>query len=217
MISHEHRCIFVHIPKTGGSSIEDVLWPGQRTGKDLWMGFVSRFANKYQTGGLQHLLARQIRLEVGTDVFDQYFKFAFVRNPWDRAISQYASMVRRPDLREYIGMKEDSSFADYLKMIERRSHVQWEKQIEFVQDESGRVVVDFVGRFERLAQDARIVFDRLGLSDAQLPHSNPSSHRPYREYFSGDARDQIRRLYARDIERFGYSYEIDEKESDECS
>ena len=61
MISDALRCIFVHIPKTGGSSIEDVLWPEERSPEDLWMGFVDDYHNKYQTGGLQHLLARQIR------------------------------------------------------------------------------------------------------------------------------------------------------------
>ena len=83
MISHDKKCIFIHIPKCGGTSIEDVIWPKDRgrSDEDLWMGFVSRFENKYQTGGLQHLLAWQVREEVGSDVFGAYYKFAFVRNP----------------------------------------------------------------------------------------------------------------------------------------
>lgn len=66
MISHTRRCIFVHIPKTGGTSVENLIWPMPRTANDLWMGFRDNYHNKYQTGGLQHLLATQIRSEVGS-------------------------------------------------------------------------------------------------------------------------------------------------------
>ena len=129
MISHGHRCIFVHIPKTGGTSIEDVIWPDTRMEEHLWMGFVSKYRNKYQTGGLQHLLARQIRQEVGADIFDDYFKFAVVRNPWDRAVSQYSYTKIRTDLHDLIGMTEDTSFSEYLNRIaESNEHVQWQPQ-----------------------------------------------------------------------------------------
>src|SRR5437764_1415016 len=95
VISDTYSCIFVHIPKCGGSSIETVLWPGSRTVADLWMGFVDEFHNPHQTGGLQHLHAAQIRAEVGKQRFDAYLKFAFVRNPFDRIVSQFASMRER--------------------------------------------------------------------------------------------------------------------------
>jgi hypothetical protein len=207
MISHRHRCIFIHIPKTGGSSIEDVIWPGDRTEAHLWMGFVSQYRNKYQTGGLQHLLARQIRQEVGREMFDAYFKFAFVRNPWDKAVSQFSYMTHRTDLRELIGMTPDTTFDDYLQLTERNAHVQWERQVEFLRDENGRNLIDFIGRFETIQQDAEVVFERIGLRGAVLPHRNASSRRHYSEYFDVRTRDKLARIYAPDIEAFGYRFE----------
>ena len=171
------------------------------------MGFVSRYHNKYQTGGLQHLLARQIKEEVGAEVFDSYFKFTFVRNPWDKVVSQYAFMAQRPDLRELIGMTEDTPFADYLNRIERQPHVQWQPQVDFLRDHQGRFMVDFVGRFEALERDAQVVFERLGLPCRRLPHKNASRRRNYAEYFGETTSNWIRRFYAEDIAAFDYEFE----------
>lgn len=206
MISHEHRCIFIHIPKTGGMSIEDVIWPGERTEQHLWAGLITRYRNKYQTGGLQHLLARQIRQEVGSAVFDSYFKFTFVRNPWDKAVSQFAYMAQRPDLREMIGIQDDTPFSEYLELTGLHTHIQWQRQLEFLRDEDGANLVDFVGRFENLRQDAQFVFERIGLNRKELPHINATSHRPYREYYDLQTRERLRQRYEEDIEAFGYQF-----------
>ena len=62
MISYKNNCIFVHIPKTGGTSIESLIWKNNksRSVENLWMGFVDDYHNKYQTGGLQHLLGKHL-------------------------------------------------------------------------------------------------------------------------------------------------------------
>jgi hypothetical protein len=206
VISDAHRCIFVHIPKCGGSSIEAVLWPGVRTETELWMGFVDEFHNKHQTGGLQHLHAAQIRAEVGEQRFDTYFKFAFVRNPYDRIVSQFASMKERPDLRSFIGMDDDTSFAQYLGLIERKTHVQWEPQALFLDDRDGTELVDFIGRFENFEVDAQHVFARLGLGEGPVPHVLRGERGQYRDYYDQRTRAAVGRLYASDLERFGYRF-----------
>ena len=205
MISHRYRCIFVHIPKCGGTSIEDVIWPGQRSEADLWMGFTSRFENRYQTGGLQHLLARHIRDAVGSEVFDAYFRFTVVRNPYDRIVSQYASMRRRPDLREFIGMDEHAEFKRYLELIAKKTHVQWMPQTAFLQDEEGNQIVSEIGRFERLADYSRELFARLGIQTV-LPHANASSRQPLEAYYDDEARAMVASLYSGDLRALGYSF-----------
>lgn len=205
MISHIHRCIFVHIPKCGGTSIEDVIWPEPRNASDLWMGFVSKYKNKYQTGGLQHLLAKQIREEVGEKVFNEYFKFTIVRNPWDKAISQFFYMRQRPDLRDYIGMKEEDPFKEYLQLTAKKLHVQWEKQHKFFQDDNGKMIVDYVGRLERMEQDAANIFERIGIK-AQIPHVNATRHHHYSEYYDDESREMVGEMYKEDIEILQYSF-----------
>ncbi len=206
MISHRHRCIFVHIPKTGGTSIEALLWPKERTPAELWMGFVDKYHNKYQTGGLQHLLASQIRQEVGDATFAQYYKFSIVRNPWDKAVSQFSDIARRPDLRAFIGMNAGDSFKRYLELTTKTRHVQWEPQINFLYDGAGKLLVDYVGRFEAFAESVLRVLETLGVRAKKLPHENKTARRDYVSYYDSEAREMIAEMYRGDIEAFGYQF-----------
>jgi hypothetical protein len=171
------------------------------------MGFVAPMRNKYQSGGLQHLTSRQIRTEVGHECFDQYYKFSIVRNPWDRIVSQYAYMASRPDLRDYIGMRRDASFAEYLDLIQQREHVQWMRQIDFLSDDSGNINIDYIGRFESLEADARKVFSSIGIPSPTLQRTNGSIRlEDFRQYFDSGTRRTVEKLYAADIEVFEYAF-----------
>lgn len=170
------------------------------------MGFVDDYNNRHQTGGLQHLLASQIRCEVGDDRFTAYFKFAVVRNPFDRLVSQFAYMRDRPDLRAFVGMDDEASFSDYLQLIRRRRHVQWEPQSSFLFDDEGARLVDFVGRFETLGVDAARVFERVGIGGASLPHRNHSERSPYRDYYTSALRAQVEEMYADDLAYLDYEF-----------
>ena len=117
MISDRLRCIFIHIPKTAGSSIEDVLFPHPRTTEQFW-----GLPNKYQTGGLQYLMAKHIKLEVPSDIFNSYFKFTVIRNPWDKAVSQFCyTQQKRPDLLKLLNLSQNSSFQEYLHKIPEKT------------------------------------------------------------------------------------------------
>ncbi len=216
MIFHRQQCIFVHIPRTGGTSLEDMLWPDKesRTEADLWMGFVDPYRNRYQTGGLQHLLGSQIRDVVGPETFSRYFKFALVRNPWDKAVSQYFYMKKRRDLMDYIGMEEGDDFRRYLSLIISKKHVQWEDQYKFIYDNDGHLLVDFVGRFENYRADVTEILNRLkirtrllGMPLRKLLHINKTSRSHYSEYYDSESRQFISNFYQKDIELFGYRFE----------
>ena len=210
MISYEKRCIFIHIPKTGGTSIEDIIWGPDResrTAEQLWKTLVRPGFNKYQSGGLQHLLASQVRQEVGTDSFDACFKFSFVRNTWDRAVSQYVYMKQRRDLRRLIGMGRFTSFKGYLSRLHRATHVQWMEQWRFILDDNGEQLVDVVGRFEHFERDVRLILGRLEISCDTLPHEKQGRRGPYADYYDDESRELLADMYARDIELFRYTFD----------
>jgi chondroitin 4-sulfotransferase 11 len=190
----EHRCIFVHIPKTAGISVA-----------------VALFGNL--AGG--HAAARDYRKVFGRD-FWRYFKFTFVRNPYTRLVSAYEFLrggghpawLTNQRFRDEV-LSEYVDFADFvLRWLKPRT--QWPEphfrpQHEFL-ELGGRVAMDFVGRVERIEADFATVCDRLGIQ-AQLGRLNPTSekHGTLGDYYASDAVEQrVRDLYARDFELFGY-------------
>lgn len=205
MVSHKYKAIFIHVPKTGGSSIEQIIWPVERgrAESDLWMGFKDRFRNKYQTGGLQHLLATQVRQELGQTIFDSYFKFCIVRDPWSKAVSQFNYMKTRPDLMGFIGMLEGDCFKRYLSLIQKREHVQWLPQYRFVFDDNGENLVDYIGRFESLECEARHALAVLNIPFVGFPHLNKGAQISVFERDS-EARDIVAHIYRQDYTCFSY-------------
>ena len=155
MISYKHRCIFVHIPKSGGSSINHQFLPIKVERKHLVGNYKSRF--QPMEWGLQHLRASYILGEVGYDIFDKFFKFSFVRNPWDKLVSQYfyTKSPQRHALREWIGITIDSTFDEYIEKVCNANplvlqHPHWARQYEFLYDTQGNQMVNFIGKFENI-------------------------------------------------------------------
>lgn len=209
MLFRKHNAIFIHIPKTGGSSIEDMIWPDidSRSEEDLWKGFVRPFYNKYQTGGLQHLCAHQIRDEVERDFFRDAYKFTMVRNPWDKVISQFVFMQKRDDLRRFIGMEREATLAEYLELILKKEHVQWMEQHRFFLDENGEVMVDDILRFEHFKKDVASVMSRLGITFETFLHRKKGDRRHYSTYYDPQTKEMVQEIYAKDIALLGYEFE----------
>lgn len=232
MICPQYRCVFVHIPKTAGNSIERVFlglvgltWEA-RSALLLRPNFDPRLGPPR----LAHLTAREYVTcgHLTPEEFRSCFKFAFVRNPWDRLVSEY----------RYRGHPRRIDFKRFL--FERFPTPGWTDtwrhvcpQYDFLHDDRGRLLVDFVGRFERLQADFDIVCDRVGIPPTTLPHSNNSrdAGRPanawqhlkrlkrsfrnreaqhtfphYTQYYDAESRDYVGQLYRRDIETFHYAF-----------
>ena len=198
--------VFIHIPKTAGSSVFDVLHGfgalKYRYGSEVSRSFPQRgmvsFAHMDYAGLVQGGLV--------SPRFDRAaFKFTFVRNPYDRAVSLYL-YLRRLDL-----VPEETSFVEFLRELERdgcprigpynylglsqcNPQVRWTEQVD----------MDFVGRFESLEEDFAELLTRLGLDPRPLPHRNPTTRRDDRTYLTEEARELVVRCYAEDFDAFGY-------------
>ncbi len=179
--------IFIHINKTGGSSIA------------LALGLPMQV----------HATALEIKNQITVGQWKTAFKFAYVRNPWDKVVSHYHYRVQTNqtglsdgaiDFNEWVRLsygERDPQFYDKPRFFM--------PQIDWVTDQSGKVIVDHVGRFENLAKDFNDVCRVIG-NRSELPHARRSSHNHYREYYTDDTQGIIRKWFIKDIEMFGYQF-----------
>lgn len=189
----EHRCIFVHIPKTGGVSIAAAL---------------------FGRGGNTHAPLSTVEEGLAPGEFRSYFKFCFVRNPWDRLVSAYEFLRVGVADDEYdkamsdkiAAMGDFETFVEWLRDTEAREHLLFLPQHHYVCSKEKEMGMDFVGRFENLESDVAEVAARLGI-EATLPHLNAApARRPYREYYTPETAEIVGAVYARDVQLFGYRF-----------
>jgi Sulfotransferase family len=194
--------IFVHIQKTAGNSVRTAL------GGDI---FDAR----------KHFMARELRDIRGEAVWNASFKFSFVRNPWDRLVSwwsmidnarDYVDQAQPPNAFFGYVLERAKSFEDFLLRCDDeivdsdgRKNI-FRNQIDYLVDDNGEIIVDFVGRFEHLQEDFDEVCRRLGRASVELPRTNASQHTAYTEYYTPAMVEIVTKHYMRDIERFGYRF-----------
>ncbi len=204
IISHSLEFIFIHIYRTGGTSIRTVLskYDHQHngTGSPFFKGEPT-VAEPPLTFP-RHITALKLKEEITPPIFDKYYKFAFVRNPWDWQVSLYAYMLQEKSHFQHDIVSKMSSFENY---IEWRVHEDKHLQKEFVTDEEGKLVVDFLGRFESIEKEFEKIADKLGIQE-KLPHNNKSDHKNYRQYYNNRTSELIYDHFQEDIQLFGYSF-----------
>jgi len=164
VFNREHDVVFVHIPKTAGTSMEKC----------------------YFLGGSGHT---EIHKYVNQPGFDDAFKFAFVRNPWDRYVSAFYHFFGKDGRPFEIGMHTGRHF--------------WPMH-PYICNRSGELLVDFVGRFENLLLDWEHVCAMVGIEPVTLPWHRKNGHPPYKECYTQEQWDWVAKNYAQDIEMFGY-------------
>ena len=206
IISHQHQFIFFAVPKTGTHSVRQALRPQLGDADEEQVGlFVERWFKQPELRaiGHGHVSARQLKPILGDAVFNRYFKFAFVRNPWDRFVSYCAFISRKT------GRFENDPHAFMRQMIDSPpplQHLLYQPQNELLCGENGELAMDFVGRVEHMQRDIDVICARLNFAPQPLEKINRSEHRPYTDYYNADLRDLVGHKYRRDIELFDYRF-----------
>ena len=188
----EKEAIFVHITKSAGTSVALSLF-----------------------GALPyHYTAWHYRVIFGRRDFDRYFKFSFVRNPWDRLYSAYNYLKnggwddkdKAWAEKHWAGIGSFEQFVvEWLTRERLYSHLHLLPQSYFLFDAKGNILIDYLGYFETINDDFQIIANRVN-PGAELSHTNASERGSYKKAYSDKTKRKVAELYQEDIQNFGYGF-----------
>lgn len=162
-----------------------------------------------------HMPARVLRDTMGEETWQNYFTFTFVRNPYSWVVSAFFQRVMSGRISGPPGglmrLKDFVNTVAYFRSPVGRRHLPGaiRSQVAFIADESGDIIVDFVGRLENLADDYARICERIGITAPQLGHLNSSAagSSAWRRHYdnAGGARELVEEWWGEDIRRLGYA------------
>ena len=204
-ISHEDKIIFVHIPKTGGASIEKSLGIfGNDNNGNLEPNFEILYGQT-KDKILQHLKIEEIK-KLKKKEFETFKLVSFVRNPYERVLSKYYHDVKiaRPD--KPGSTRDCNNFNDWIIKHQRGLSKFLRTQYSYVYDKNGNNLADFIGKFENFENDVQIIKEKLGLK-AKLEHKNKNPIKKDIDWLSEYTQqglEIVNRTYLCDFKVFNY-------------
>ncbi len=214
-INHDKKAIFIHINKTGGSYIagtlekyygfetfylkrpdHDVFCHNKRpnTKQKYYENRVHGVYNYYKTSQ-----ALNNRMKMTPQKWDEYFKFCFIRNPYDRIISGWNHLGKKIPFKQYVHMRNMVGDMEYI-------HV-FMPQIRHMINFKNEIQMNFIGHFENLENDFLFVLYHLGFN---LPIHDPvvrvnvKKHKKYTEYYDQLTLNKVNQILKDDFDRFDY-------------
>lgn len=196
IMSHKDKFFFVHIEKNAGSSITKFLK------KNLQDSL--HFKDREYDGpfkGMGGITANEYINKFGKDMWEEYFSFCIVRNSWDRIVSWYK--YDQSYWLEQYGYRK-LSFDSWLELFEENYGL---NQLRFFKSESGKNMVDFIGRYENLEEDFSFICNKLNIQNAKLPHINRTKDRNhYSSFYTKKTKDFVFECCREEIEMFNYKF-----------
>jgi len=207
LISDSHEFIFPQMRKVASTSMQQILRPLCITPAGGMLSHLksrARLEWDYRAYSFPlHADILSVKRRMPSSRFERYFKFAFVRNPWERLVSEYQYILDRPEHGRHRRVRALDSFAGFIRLqIKRRDAY----QIRMLCDASNNLLVDFVGRYENLEDDWARVSKRIGIPCQPLPHKNAGTRKGLGHYYTEDSIALVAEHWAAEIEMFGYRY-----------
>lgn len=215
ILSLSQNFIFVHIPKTAGSSMTKALQPFSRDyTRTLASSLKRRIPYRENPDSVHfrvHETAAKMIQKLGRDTFDGFTTFSVVRHPYTHAVSHYEYMkqFRIASSAKKVGAM---SFEEYLLNRKKRPFwndtifVRMPDQTYYLVDKNDEIAVDRLIRFENLVEDFQMLAQDLKLEGASIEHVNKTKakKKPIESYFTGPCEDLVLEIYDRDFDNFGY-------------
>ena len=202
MISLQHKFLYVHIPKTAGNAVQNILRDYSED-KIVCLTPLQDGVERFEVRNDQfkiekHSTLEDYRRELGEAQLAQLFKFCCVRNPWERAISFFFSPHRGP---------VEWNRAEFMKLVPKIMPASGFVTLKNSKPKTSPFEnVDYVIRFENLNEDFREVCSRLGIPTQELPVRNKSTRRHFSEYYDPELVDVVYRHFRDDVDHFGYKF-----------
>ena len=205
IISKAHKFVFTAIPKTGTHSVRRALREHMASDDLEQVGlFIKRAFPIPELAriGHGHITLAQLQPHMKPEEFANFFKFAFVRNPFDRYVS-YCSFVTR-EVGDFD--RDPQQVMRFFLANPPWHHILFRPQFEFIAADAGSLLTDYVGRVEQMQQCYDEIAARIGIPSAKLDVVNSTRRSDYRQYYDQALIDGVANLYARDLELFGYEF-----------
>lgn len=196
MICNKRKFIYIRVAKTGTTSIVDYLFPKEKS--QHWKAYLNKINTKiknWENFDSNHYPLYKVKEVISNEKYNNYLKFSFVRNPYERCVSAWKYNIK---------MGYTSSEKNLLQFVRELNptdiNSKYLNQYDFVNG------CDFIGKYENLQENFDIICDKIGIPKQKLPHKNATEHKHYTEYYDDETRSIVAEKYAKDIKYFGYKF-----------
>jgi len=204
IVSHKHKFIFFATPKTATHAIREALRdhldPGDWEQQSLYRN-VALPIPALRAIGHGHISVQQLRPHLPKGMWDDYFKFGFVRNPYDRFVSAYFFLTRN---HRAPGQDDTAQMKALFKAERFHRMVHAVPQSHLIANRKGEIGLDFIGRYEDLQGGYDQVCSTIGVPTTALTRKNTSDHEAFGHYYDEELRRAVANFYQQDFELLGY-------------